>query len=1647
MLIIKKNFLLTFIVLLFASPSYSSSFNTCDDDSNSDGLPRQCVSVKGYPEAMPGESVDVTIEYNTNDDNPFLYGLGFRIHYDSSVLQFNGLVDYFEQNSFFTPEPIYDADDYDVNTVTDRYIEVSWGTLLGNWPGVNLPADLLTLNFDVTEGAIDSTSITFSSFSTSSGYSFDPTDFEMPITNGSLDFDKNGKVDALTDGMLLLRYSFGLRGSMLTNGLIAHDSPLTPSDVEEITGTGYSASYTDFDGSEQTDALTDVLMLLRYLFDVREDDLVAGAIALGAIRDTSSEIEQYIANFIPSDNSESNDNSEPVTDPPFLAYPETALNFSASSTASGYIFDGNNCVVSAVAYESIGCEQASPSVGTQSIYVKNIHKSDTQMVVALGYESNNNNTTPGIGFRLHYDSDALTVDSVTINSSVFLPVVLGYQSDDFEDADNDPSTDQKLSFGLVDMMGSFQSPLSDLATITFDINPGPWPIDENIGAGKIVYKVSTEDFVGIGSDITFGLNGNDTSSFTINEQTGEVTLIDNPDYEAQQQYNFSVIATDMAGNSSEKPITLVVKNLDDTAPVITSAAFAESINENSGSGQIIYTVTADDSADISDGFFYGLVADDQPFSINKQTGEVTLLDNPDHEAQHQYNFSVTATDLAGNSSQNAVTFTVNNLDEVAPVFTSSETADPINENIGADVVIYTATADDSYDISDGLFFSLAEGSDSALSIDETTGEVTLTNNPDYEQQSVYTFSLIATDTVGFTDELMVSLNVNNLDDVAPYIDVNLYIESIEENSGAGQVISQCTADDSADISGGVTFSLAEYSYQGLSINSNSCEVTLLNNPDYENLTVLDYAVIATDAAGNANSHFATLNIINLDDTAPIFTSDNNAESIDENSGAGQIVYTATADDSNDTSGGVTFSLTEDSDSALSIDASSGNVILDNDPDHETQSQYSFAIIATDMAGNTSDTKYVTLDINNLDDTAPTIISSTTATAIDENSGSGQIIYTATADDSNDISGGVTFSLMEDSDSALSIDASSGNVILNNDPDHETQSQYSFAIIASDMAGNTSDTKYVTLDINNLDDTAPIVALSVVASVIDENSGAGQVVCTATADDSNDTSGGVTLSLTEDSDSALSIEASSGDVILNNDPDHETQSQYSFAIIATDMAGNTSDAEYLTLNINNLDELGPIITSSDVASAIDENSGAGQVVYIAVADDTADVSDGVTFSLAESSDLAFTINATTGDVILDNDPDHETQSQYSFEVVATDMAGNTSNTKPVTLDINNLDDTAPIVTSSTTATAIDENSGAGQVVYTVTADDSADISQGMNFSLSGNDAEAFSINGETGEISILVDPDYESQSEYNFTVNAIDNAGNSSSKDIILQINDLDEDPVADSETQIISVTNSPKGILGRTSILEVSYDTSDSNNQLSGLGMRVHFNSSLLSFKQITNLIEQDIIIDGQGPYSDESDLDNDPLTDQYMMFGWASLLNNWPDVELPTVLMNISFDVSNTVDINAVSSTSINFTDSAFTAGYGFNAESYELGLLKATWDLDGNGEADALTDGLLILRYLFGLRGEAVTNTAIAMNSPLSPTEVITEVEASLDIVDIDADGRLNALTDGLMLLRYLFGFEGQMITNQAVGPNANRSSHEEIVHYIESFLPAMQ
>lgn len=110
---------------------------------------------------------------------------------------------------------------------------------------------------------------------------------------------------------------------------------------------------------------------------------------------------------------------------------------------------------------------------------------------------------------------------------------------------------------------------------------------------------------------------------------------------------------------------------------------------------------------------------------------------------------------------------------------------------------------------------------------------------------------------------------------------------------------------------------------------------------------------------------------------------------------------------------------------------------------------------------------------------------------------------------------------------------------------------------------------------------------------------------------------------------------------------------------------------------------------------------------------------------------------------------------------------------------------------------------------------------------------------------------------------------------------------------------------------------------------------------------------------------------------------------------------------------------DAARTVTATFSATSNGTHIL----DIDANGQYDALTDGLMVIRYLFGLHPAAIVAGAVGSFAGRSNA---AEIAAYLDDVrpylDADGNGVADALTDGLLILRDLSGLSGAALINGA-------------------------
>ena len=91
-------------------------------------------------------------------------------------------------------------------------------------------------------------------------------------------------------------------------------------------------------------------------------------------------------------------------------------------------------------------------------------------------------------------------------------------------------------------------------------------------------------------------------------------------------------------------------------------------------------------------------------------------------------------------------------------------------------------------------------------------------------------------------------------------------------------------------------------------------------------------------------------------------------------------------------------------------------------------------------------------------------------------------------------------------------------------------------------------------------------------------------------------------------------------------------------------------------------------------------------------------------------------------------------------------------------------------------------------------------------------------------------------------------------------------------------------------------------------------------------------------------------------------------------------------------------------------------------------------------MFRYLNGASASALTSGATALDSSVLSNR-LNDIKP---IFDIDRNGQVDAATDGLLLLRYLYGLRGTALIAGAFGIGATRTSSVDIEAYIQSLLP---
>jgi hypothetical protein len=104
---------------------------------------------------------------------------------------------------------------------------------------------------------------------------------------------------------------------------------------------------------------------------------------------------------------------------------------------------------------------------------------------------------------------------------------------------------------------------------------------------------------------------------------------------------------------------------------------------------------------------------------------------------------------------------------------------------------------------------------------------------------------------------------------------------------------------------------------------------------------------------------------------------------------------------------------------------------------------------------------------------------------------------------------------------------------------------------------------------------------------------------------------------------------------------------------------------------------------------------------------------------------------------------------------------------------------------------------------------------------------------------------------------------------------------------------------------------------------------------------------------------------------------------------------------------------------------------------DADRDGAALATTDGVLILRRILGVAGNALIAGATHACVPLSATQIEGRVVSAS--YDIDGDGNVQANTDALLILRALLGFSGDALIEGAISATSTRKTAIQVIDHL--------
>ncbi|KAJ8412516.1 hypothetical protein AAFF_G00128520, partial [Aldrovandia affinis] len=845
--------------------------------------------------------------------------------------------------------------------------------------------------------------------------------------------------------------------------------------------------------------------------------------------------------------------------------------------------------------------------------------------------------------------------------------------------------------------------------------------------------------------------GNAGTRFSLNSNTGSLSILKALDREEQALYNLTIVAEDhgIPQHSTTQLLSIQVIDINDEAPRFEENEFDAQVLENQGPGTAVLTVSASDRDQGTNGqVTYGGIVEDG-FTINPVTGVISTTKALDREVQDRYTVTVYAKDggLPPNFSKATVRIEVLDENDNTPTFSRPFHSLEVPENMEP-VELFTlrATDQDGGDSGDVEYRITAGDSAGDFNLDSSSGVLSTARPLDRESRSSYILVVVAQDhgTPPLSSTATVEVTVLDVNDNSPRFESASYTVDVAEDSAEGTVVLEVSAmDEDEDVNGKVLYFLTSESAGMFAVDQDMGWITVLAPLDREKRATYSFLVCAMDsspAAPHNTTARVTINILDVNDNAPFFIQDPLVINVSSGSvSANQVVATMKAEDKDFGANGSVFYRFASPVRGFSINSLTGEIQVTERLQSLTQSQRTLIVEAMDQGSPAqSSLGVVIIYVKEQEYKGIRFSRNARDVNLQEHAAKGTAVVQAQAQFPDGSRRGISYSIFSGNRlQSFTISSATGEILVQSSSDLDFEDTPRLRLVVKAETASSTSYMAVNLILQDVNDNLPRFQLQNYVVYMREAQGYDIPIIQVLADDLDQGQNGqVTYSIKSSTGSGLfRIDPSTGSVTTAAIMDREIWTQTKLVVTATDRGSpRLAGSATLTVIIVDLNDNSPTIPlPREVRVA--ENTLIGTEITQVTGNDV-DSGPALSYSLhLDTHSLGkFGIHRYGGGVSLTAPLDFEERTWYTLTIRASDSKHQSE--ANLTVLVEDVNDNAPIFTQDLYQVTLPEHSPPGSPVITVTATDRDSGDNGkVTYRVMSSSTEGFYIDPSNGTLFI------------------------------------------------------------------------------------------------------------------------------------------------------------------------------------------------------------------------------------------------------------------------------------------------------------------------